>query len=725
MFFLLGLTLLLSLSPGQVVAKERVGLVLSGGAARGLAHIGVIRALEEQGVEISAIAGTSMGAVVGSLYASGYSTEQLEQLATELDWREALSDTPDRRLKPYRRKQDDRDFLVKQKISFKDDGSLGLPIGVLQGQNLNLLLEKLLAKYSAVEHFDQLPIPFRAVAADIATGEAVVFSEGHLPLAVRASMSIPAILSPVEWQGRLLVDGGIANNIPVDIARQMNVDRVIVVDIGSPLQTKEQLETVVNVLNQSVALLTRRNSEAQLATLQANDFLIQPEMSAFSITDFAKAAQMIEQGYQATMQMQPQLAVVASHRSQQWLADKPSRPLRITGITIENSSKVSDAVIRSYIRQAVNEPLDIEQLSKDLNTLYGLEYFEQVQYRLEHQAKGQAQLVIHAEHKRTGTDYLRLGLNLSDDLRGDSTFNLGASFRINGVNRLGAEWLTRLQLGAEQELYSEFYQPLDTGSRYFVSPWLQWNLRNIKQMQGKHTLAEYRLDRFRYGIDVGRQISNNGEIRLGLGSGWGDADVRVGSPDLPEYSFKEGYYQLSYAFDTLDNVDFPRVGEELQLNFRQHSASLGSDQSYRQWDIVLNKPLTLGANTWVIGGRYARTLDSNELINASYQIGGAQNLSGYQRNALAGQNVSLGRLIYYRRLTRENILPFSFPVYAGASIERGRAWDSAKNSHYDSGYINALSLFLTVDSPLGPVNFSYGLNTEHQNAFYLNLGHSF
>ncbi|HKM28008.1 MAG TPA: patatin-like phospholipase family protein, partial [Thiopseudomonas sp.] len=223
--------------------RERVGLVLSGGAARGLTHIGVLKSLEEQGVMIDAIAGTSMGAVVGGLYAAGYTVAELEQLATELDWQQALSDAPPREDIPFRRKQDDRDFLVKQKLSFRDDGSLGLPLGVLQGQNLALLLEKLFARAGAVEDFDQLPIPFRAVAADIATGETVVFSAGHLALAVRASMSIPAVLTPVEIDGRLLVDGGISNNIPVDIARQMGVDRVIVVDIGSPLAATESLQT--------------------------------------------------------------------------------------------------------------------------------------------------------------------------------------------------------------------------------------------------------------------------------------------------------------------------------------------------------------------------------------------------------------------------------------------------------------------------------------------------
>ncbi len=185
---------------------------------------------------------------------------------------------------------------------------------------------------------------------------------------------------------------------------------------------------------------------------------------------------------------------------------------------IHNTSKIGDEVIRYYIQQPLNQPLDIRQLQKDMGTLYGLEYFDRIEYRLQPEKGGNA-LVITAIDKQTGTDYLRLGLNLSDDLRGDSVFNIGASFRMNGLNRLGAEWLTRMQLGDHQELYSEFYQPLDIGSRYFVSPWLHGEVSNIKFRENGDPIAEYRLQRVRYGFNLGRQIGTNAEVRFGLGSG--------------------------------------------------------------------------------------------------------------------------------------------------------------------------------------------------------------
>lgn len=720
------LLILLLPTVGFADTQPRTGLVLSGGAARGLAHIGVLKALEEQGVQIDAIAGTSMGAVIGGLYAAGYSVAELEKLALDLDWQQVLSDDPPRQDIPFRRKQDDRDFLVKRKLSFRDDGSLGLPLGVIQGQNLALLLERLLVHASDTRDFDRLPIPFRAVATDIANDQKVIFRSGHLPQAIRASMSIPAVFAPVEIDGRLLVDGGMVDNIPMDVARDMGVDQLIVVDIGTPLQPREQLLTVVDVLNQSITMMTRRNSEVQLATLRPEDLLIQPMLAAFGSTDFDRADQLIDAGYRAALALEGRLAGMRSESGGNLAlslarASEPRTPL-ITAVRIENNSKVGDAVIRRHIRQQAGKPLDLQDLQKDMGTLYGLDYFDQVEYRVVHGKAGNT-LVITTREKRSGTDYLRLGINLSDDFQGDSAFNIGASFRKNGINELGAEWLTRLQLGDRQEFFSEFYQPLDAGSRWFVAPNLIAEAQNVEAVLANDPVAEYRLQRYGYGLNLGRQIANNGEIRFGIGQSWGEANIRVGDRQLPDFSFEEGYYQLQYSFDTLDNVDFPHEGEDIALRLRQYDPALGSDDRYRQWEISLDKAISQGVNTFVVGGRYGRTLNEAEVVTSSFQLGGARQLSGFRQDALSGQNISLARMIYLRQMTPGSFLPLDFPLYIGASLERGRAWN--KDNEFDSGYINAGSVFIGYETPLGPLNFSYGLNDEAERALYMNLGRSF
>jgi NTE family protein len=707
-------------------SRPKVGLVLSGGAARGLAHIGVLKALEEQGIKIDAIAGTSMGAVVGGLYASGYKIDELEKLALQIDWQAALSDAPPREDVPFRRKQDDRDFLVKQKLSFRDDGSLGLPLGVIQGQNLALLLESLLAHTSDTRDFDKLPIPFRAVATDIANGEKVVFRKGHLPQVIRASMSIPAVFAPVELDGRLLVDGGMTDNIPLDVAREMGVDVAIVVDIGTPLRNRKQLTTVVDVLNQSITLMTRSNSEEQLAALKPTDVLIQPALAAYGVTDFGKAQDMIDAGYRATRILDARLATLKPDNAQDAELNAARSPGQrtpvITAIRVENDSKVDDDVIRYYIRQTVGEPLDLGRLHSDMGTLYGLDYFEQVQYRVVHKGQDHT-LVISARGKRSGTDYLRVGLNLSDDMRGDSAFNLGASYRINGINRLGAEWLTRAQIGDKQELYTEFYQPLDVGSRYFVAPYASFEAQNVDSVLDNDPIAQYRVERYGFGLNLGRQIGNNGEIRFGVGEAWGKADVRIGDQDLPSENFNEGFYALKYSYDSLDNVYFPHEGKDISLTLKQFEPSLGSDTRYRQWEFKLDKALSHGPDTLILGGRYGRTLDDTNVVTSSFLLGGARQLSGFREDAVSGQNVSLLRAVYYRRLTPRSYLPLDFPMYAGASLERGRAWNN--DNEFDSGYINAASVFIGFDTPLGPLNFSYGLNDANEQAVYLNLGQTF
>ncbi len=720
--------LLLCLCPLALFAVEKpqpkIGLVLSGGAALGLAHVGVLKALEEQGIRVDAIAGTSMGAVIGGLYASGYKIDELEKLALDIDWQEALSDDPPREDIPFRRKQDDRDFLVRQKLSFRDDGSLGLPLGVIQGQNLSLLLESLLAHSSDIRDFDKLPIPFRAVATDIVNGDKVVFRKGHLPQVIRASMSIPAVFAPVEINGQLLVDGGMVDNIPVDVAREMGVDRVIVVDIGTPLRPRKQLTTVFDILNQSTTLMTRSNSEVQLASLTPDDILIQPALSSIGATDFGRSQDIISAGYRATQALAPRLAELRHPADVQLDIARTAeeRTPVITQVKIENDSKIDDAVIRYYIRQPVGEPLDLGRLQRDMGTLYGLDYFDQVQYRVVHKGKERT-LVISARAKRSGTDFLRLGLNLSDDMRGDSAFNLGASYRVNGINRLGAEWLTRVQIGDKQELYSEFYQPLDVGSRYFVAPYINAQSQNVESILDNDPIAEYRLERYGFGLNLGRQIGNSGEIRVGIGEAWGKADVRIGDHDLPSTSFNEGFYDIKYSFDSLDNVYFPHSGYDIGLSVRQFDPALGSDDRYRQWEFHLDKALSYGPDTWILGGRYGRTLDKAEVVTSSFLLGGARQLSGFRQDAISGQNISLMRAVYYRRLSPRSYLPFDFPLYAGASLERGRAWNN--DNDFDSGYINAASIFIGFDTPLGPLNFSYGFNDDDQKALYLNLGQTF
>lgn len=724
------LILLLLLLPFTSTAETRLdteprtGLVLSGGGARGLAHIGVLKQIEEMNIQIHAIAGTSMGAVIGGLYAAGYSAEELEKIALEMDWPATLADAPQREDIPFRRKQDDRDFLVKQRLSFKN-GKLSFPLGLLQGQNLGLALESLLVHTNDIDDFDRLPIPFRAVATDIATGEAVVFSHGHLPQAIRASIALPGFFTPVMIDGRMLVDGVLSKNLPVDVARQMGVDRVIVVDIATPLKPAGDMSSILDVMDQTTTLLTRHNTQEQLATLTDADMLLQPELSDIAFSSFAEAEQAIIAGEQS-LRDTPQLYGFAQPAQTQpggnLARSRPQRQPIIHDIRVENTGKVADAVVRSMVRQQPGEPLHTDHLAKDMGTIYGTDYFSQVSYEILHEGD-QNTLLIRTQGRQTGTDFLRLGLNLVDDFEGGSQFTIGASFRVNGVNPLGAEWLTRLQLGEHQQLYSEFYQPLDYGSRYFVAPFVDAEARNVEVIMDNDPVADYRQQRYGAGINFGRQIANNGEVRFGLSRYDGKSEIRVGDPEQPTLKFKEAFYTLQVDRDTLDNVNFPRSGDAARILWRQSEPDLGADERYQQIEVRASRAFAHGPHSLQLGAFFGRTDDDVDVAQASFILGGLGEFSGFRENGLAGQNYNLARGIYYRRLNPSS-MPLTVPMYLGGSLEYGRVYNKGDNE-LDTGYIGAASLLLGMDTFLGPVFLGIGANQEGESALYMNLGQTF
>ena len=311
--------------PAQAQPRPRIGLVLSGGGARGAAHVGVLKVLEEMRIPIDAIAGTSMGAVVGGLYASGMSAAQIERQFASVDWNDAFRDRPQRLDLNFRRKREDRQYPVQFPLGFRD-GRFQLPERAHPGTETLADPAGADAASAQVSDFDKLPTPFRAVATDLETGEAVVIDRGDLVTALRASVSAPGIFAPVEREGRLLVDGGVAKNLPVDIAQAMNVDVLIVVDVGFPLTTRDSLRSVASVSNQMLAILIRRESEQQRALLGPADILISPAMDRTSSFDFSKLQKNVALGEASGRAVTEQLARLALSGEQYELYMAGRRP---------------------------------------------------------------------------------------------------------------------------------------------------------------------------------------------------------------------------------------------------------------------------------------------------------------------------------------------------------------------------------------------------------------
>jgi NTE family protein len=709
-------------------ARPKVGLVLSGGGARGIAHVGVLKVLEELQVPVDAIAGTSMGAVVGGLYASGMSAAEIEALVQTLDWQSSFRDRSPRRDLDYRRKQEERRFLVRLPVGFGADG-FRLPRGLIQGQKLTQVLREKTLPVAAIDDFDRLPVPFRAVATDIENGQAVILGQGDLTHAMRASMSAPGVFAPVELDGRLLVDGGLANNLPVDIARALGVDVVIAVDVGYEPQPREQLDTAIAMSNQMIAVLIQRETDRQRALLTAGDLLLKPALGNLSSLDFERVGQFLRRGEEAARALAPRLAALSAPAGewQAYLARRGARaaPLpEIDFVRADEASRDYEARIEVALGGLAGRQLDAGDAARGVSQLYGSGNFEIVDYRLV-RADASAGLEVSATPKTWGPRYIRFGLELQDDFEGGNSYNAGARLLFTEVNSYAAEFQLDLQVGEEPEAFAEFYQPLGPASPWFVAPRLRLDRRSFDIIADEVRLAEYRVRSSELGLDLGRQLGNWGEARVGLLRGSGSSELRVGDPTggLPQrVDFERGEVYARFGLDRLDSVYFPRHGELLTLDWHGGRESLGadydSDRVTADWILARSRGRSSYV-LWLTGG--SNISSPADAIQDFYTLGGLFNLSGRVADSLAGPHFAIARGVYFRRIGRGGQGFLNVPTYAGASLELGNVWDRRGDIGFDTTRVNG-AIFIGLDTPLGPVYFAAGFDEGGGNSLYLLLG---
>ncbi len=706
--------------------RPRIGLVLSGGGARGVAHLGVLKVLEELRIPVDVIAGTSMGAIVGGFYASGSSPAEIEAIVNSLEWNQAFRDRPPLEDLSFRRKEDSNNYLVNFDAGIRD-GKFALPLGLIHGQNLGFILKSRLIHTATLTDFDRLRIPFRAVAADIETGEAVILGTGDLATAIRASMSIPGLFAPVELDGRLLVDGGIADNFPIDVARQMGADIVIAVNVGTLRSTRQQLNSAIAITDQVMNILIQKNTDAQIASLREADIFLQPPLGELGTSDFALAADAVIIGEAAARSALPRLAAlsVTPPSYQEWLAGQRHQPAPlpvVADITIDNHSPISEGVIRAQIYTKPGEPLNMETLEKDLKRIYSIDTFERADFQLTEKS-GRTGLRIETKEKSWGPHYLRFGMSLSDDLKGGAGYNLAASLTSTALNRLGAEWHNQIQIGDTPIFLSEFYQPLDESLVYFIAPrigYRSWNINNFKEGV---LFSQYRVTQIEAGLDVGRQFGNWGQMRVGVRRGYGNVGVRVGPPE-PEVKYHTGAIYTSASYNRLDNFSFPLRGTAADVIWLIPRTELGSDFSGNGLLAGWLSAKTFDRHTFLAGVTIQSALDSEAPLQSSYPLGGFLNLSGYAENELAGQHTGLVRLIYYYRLGSAGLGALHMPLYTGFSLEAGNAW-ATRGDISGRTLIIAGSLLVGAETYLGPLYLAYGRAEGGHQSLYLYLGHKF
>jgi len=710
--------------------RPRIGLVLGGGGARGIAHIGILKILEELRVPVDCVAGTSMGSIIAGLYAAGMTPEKMSKTVQKIDWPKAFTDGPPRADLPFRTKQEQRVLLTDAGVGVKN-GSVQLPRSLLQGQNLLLLLEELALPAAEIRNFDQLRIPYRAVATDLATGLPVILGSGNLATAMRASMSIPSALSPVELDGRLLVDGGVSNNVPVDVVRTLcKPDVIIAVDVGAPLAPASELTSVLSITEQLTTILTVRNVEQQRKTLGPKDLWITPDLKDVTSIDFDRAAEAEQFGTVAAQAHRSALSrlSVAPDDYRAYLAARPElpephRPV-IDFIRVKNSTRLADEVIEKQLEIQPGDRLDPEQLNRNLNVIYGMGVFQQVDYALV-QEDGKTGLIVEAKPRDIGDNTLNFGLFLGANLKGDSLFNISAAYTMTQLNSLGGEWRSFVQLGGNLAMATDFYQPLDADQDYYIDPHLsyqQYNL-DLQSEDSATTSASFRVREVTAGIELGRNLEHWGRVSLGLNYSVGRNDLRFGQPSDNEGDFNDSGYSLRWTADTLDSLNFPTSGYFANLRYDSALTGLGADQNVQTLSLDAFKPYSWGKSTLIPRLRLAGTLDGDPGPQNWFLLGGFLNLSGYQIGQLAGQYLAFGELIYMYRLDSASAA-FTIPLYAGGSLEVGGAWMDTDDINSDT-VIPAGSLFLGADTPLGPFYLGAGLADGDKASLYLLLGKLF
>jgi NTE family protein len=722
-------------APGE---RPRIGLVLSGGGARGLSHVGVLKVLERERIAVDVIAGTSMGAIVGGLYASGMDAKQVDEEVRRLDWDHVFDSRVERREIPQRRKEQDFEVSPLLEVGVGREGILA-PLGSVSSRGLEAHLRRLTLQSAQVPDFNALPTPFRAVATDMETGQPVVLDRGDLATALRSSMSVPGVFAPVEVDGRILGDGGLVNNTPVDVARAMGAERLIVVNIGTPLSGREVLSTLTGVTGQMINILTEQNVRQSLATLKPTDVLIAPVLDGLTAGDFNRASEFINlgetQAEALVLRMQDLKLSEADYAA--WKAKRRaskagslgSMPLQ--SVRFEGSKLTQPELLRTQMETQPGQPFEVAKAERDLRRLAAAGDYLITDYQLRRSPQGD-DLVFKLQDKPWGPDYLQVGLDFSTDTNGRSAFNLKLVHTRHWLDSSGAEWRNFVRLGTSPSLATEWYRPLPwvlpDGLRSFVAVGGMLERRQQQLYDDPTGDVDLQLARRTrtLGVDLGLTWRELGEFRLGRIDEATHVQPELISPTwvggrLAQQSLERGW-RLHGVFDQLDSAFFPtqgwRVDGQYVLGDRSGkglSPQAKGDMS--RWELQGQAVTSLGNHSLHVGGRVAGSAGALSDF-PRYSLGGFQQLSGYAADQVSGPQVALVRLGYAWRL---GTYPVLRSVYLGGSVEAGKAWQQWSRSQ-DAAWRTGNSLYIGADTALGPVYAAIGNAQGVRPTFMLFVG---
>lgn len=723
--------------------RPRIALVLSGGGAKGSAHIGILKVLEEKRIPVDIIVGTSMGSYVAGMYAMGLSAEEVERTTLAIDWNKGYQDKVGRDELSLRKKQQSEKYQLRTDIGVNGD-AVQFPDGFFQGQSMASLLRHATSNLPAQKSFDDLPIPYRAVATDMETVTPFVLEGGSLAKAMQASMSIPGALKPVEWEGHILADGGTVNNMPVDVAKGMGADVVIAVDIGARLRTRESLKSGLAMIDQLTTYMTQVGTDKQRALLGPQDILLTPEFGNMGIADFSLMPEGIKQGEAVANRAATQLDALslspreyAVYRNQKLSrrAERSGQPAYyIDKVEILNKSRLSDETVRAMLKVKPDKIQTNESLEAGIRRLYALESFDRITYEVE-ERDGENVLVVDASEKNWGPGYLNFQFGFSDDFESSSNYNVGMSYTLTNLNEWGAEWLTEASLGTAKHLKTDFYSPLEPSQTFYGEASFAYDKtqrriflpEDTESTQGlSYVDSEYGFTSADLAVGWNRQPWSR--ISLGLEGKVGGIDVRnINDASVDASSW--GPY-VRFEHDTLDSRYFPYEGAYWDIKGGYSIVRLDNnediDDRYEgiNYHLSMIKPWSWDRHSLNLLLEGGGSTSQEEYPLFVQDLGGLFRMSGFQRYQLSGRYSLFGGLRYIYRVVDNDFGALRAPLYLGGSLEQGGVWDKGEDISIESSFTGG-SVYVGIESFLGPIFLGYGIAEGGNNMFYLQLGTTF
>ncbi|WP_294964498.1 patatin-like phospholipase family protein [Sulfurimonas sp.] len=503
--------------------RPKIALVLSGGGARGGAHVGVLKVLEEKKIPIDIIVGASMGSFMGGLYASGKTPQEIEKMLVTSDWRKYIRTDFDRADTPMRVKEVEYSYQGRLGLGIDSKNTLVLPTGVLKRQPLLFKMMEETQHTQNIKDFDNFAIPFRALATNIANGEAVVLKSGSLGEAIYASSSIPGGLQPININGVDLVDGGVSDNIPIQLAKDMGADIVIAVDVSENFDEEIDINSYFVVLGQMVNILMRKNANKSIQKLTDKDILLTPDLKGFNGLDAHKYKEIVQRGYDIAKESYESKLKHLSLSDEEYelykqkhrVAKKRVSPI-IDAIEIQNPTYISDDSILQRISVKVGDRLDEKLLREKLMHIYNMTIFDSVEYKLK-EIDGKTILVIITTPSWNNHADIRFSIGVQDDFEGQSSYSFKAGYTMFGLNQYGAQWKNDFEIGENQKAYTEFYQPLDSMQRYYLKPSILYE-KTIEYFSYDSGTVELETGSVGASIGVGANIGTDYQLEIGIGS---------------------------------------------------------------------------------------------------------------------------------------------------------------------------------------------------------------